>query len=265
MERRRIDVALVERGIFQSRERARAAVLAGEVRVNGVVVTKAGHPIGDDVAIDVVERARFVSRGGDKLAGALDSFGVDVSGVRAIDVGASTGGFTDCLLQRGAQSVVALDVGYGQLAWALRTDERVRVVERTNIRSVDPAELGAPFDLAVIDVSFISLRTVLPHVVATLGETGAVLALVKPQFEAGKGRVGKRGVVRDPELHREVLESSTAAATEAGLIVRGLGFSPIKGPEGNIEFWLWAARAGEAAEVDASDVVAKAHDTLGGV
>jgi 23S rRNA (cytidine1920-2'-O)/16S rRNA (cytidine1409-2'-O)-methyltransferase len=265
VERRRIDVALVERGLFSSRERARAAVLAGEVRVDGVTVTKAGHAIGDDAVIDVVERARFVSRGGEKLAGVLDALGVNVAGVRAIDVGASTGGFTDCLLQRGASSVVALDVGYGQLAWSLRTDERVRVVERTNIRNADSAELGAPFDLAVVDVSFISLRTVLPHVVAALGEEGAVLALVKPQFEAGKGRVGKRGVVRDAAIHSEVLKSSAAAARDAGLVVRGLGFSPIKGPEGNIEFWLWAARTGDATGVDADDVVAEAHRTLGGV
>lgn len=265
MERRRIDVALVERGFFSSRERARAAVLAGEVRVDGVTVTKAGHPVGDDVVIDVAQRARFVSRGGEKLAGALDAFGVDVAGARAIDVGASTGGFTDCLLQRGALSVVALDVGYGQLAWSLRTDERVRVVERTNIRSTDPVELGAPFDLAVVDVSFISLRTVLPHVVAALGEDGAVLALVKPQFEAGKGRVGKRGVVRDPAVHEDVLGSAALAAIEEGLVVRGLGFSPIKGPEGNIEFWLWAARTGEATEVEAAFVVAEAHRKLGGM
>jgi 23S rRNA (cytidine1920-2'-O)/16S rRNA (cytidine1409-2'-O)-methyltransferase len=265
MERRRIDVALVERGIFPSRERARAAVLAGEVRVDGVVVTKAGHAVHDDAAIEVVERPRFVSRGGDKLAGALDAFGTDVAGVRAIDIGASTGGFTDCLLQRGAQSVVALDVGYGQLAWSLRTDDRVTVVERTNVRAAKPSELGAPFDIAVIDVSFISLRTVLPHVVAMLGEDGAMLALVKPQFEAGKGRVGKRGVVRDPAIHEEVLESAAIAAADAGLVVRGLGFSPIKGPEGNIEFWLWAARAGEATPTRATDVVAEAHRTLGGM
>ena len=207
MTRRRIDAVLVDRGLFASREQARAAVLAGEVRVGGQVVTKAGQ----------IDRARRRHRG--RRAAALrlarrrqarrrarTCFGLDVAGVRAIDVGASTGGFTDCLLQRGAASVVAVDVGYGQLAWSLRTDPRVTVFERTNIRAADPAELGAPFDLVVIDVSFISLRTVLPHLVALLGDEGQIVALVKPQFEAGKGRVGKRGVVKDPAVHVEVLE-----------------------------------------------------------
>ena len=264
MTRRRIDAELVDRGLFASRERARAAVLAGEVRVAGQVVTKAGHTVEPDATIEVAERQRFVSRGGDKLAGALDTFALDVAGVRAVDVGASTGGFTDCLLQRGARSVVAIDVGYGQLAWSLRTDPRVTVVERTNIRVADPAELGAPFDLAVVDVSFISLRTVLPHVAALLGEGGAIVALVKPQFEAGKGRVGKKGVVKDAGVHAEVLEAAARAATEAGFVVRGLTFSPIKGPEGNIEFWLWAAREGEPTPRTAKDVVDEAHATLGG-
>jgi 23S rRNA (cytidine1920-2'-O)/16S rRNA (cytidine1409-2'-O)-methyltransferase len=264
MTRRRVDAELVERGLFASRERARAAVLAGEVRVGGQVVTKAGQAVEPDAVIDVAERQRFVSRGGDKLAGALDVFGLDVSGCRAVDVGASTGGFTDCLLQRGAVSVVAIDVGYGQLAWSLRTDPRVTVVERTNIRAVDPAELGAPFDLAVVDVSFISLRTVMPHVAALLGDEGQIVALVKPQFEAGKGRVGKRGVVKDPAIHIEVLEGAEAAVREAGLTVRGLTFSPIKGPEGNIEFWLWAVRSGVPATASAADVVKEAHLQLGG-
>jgi 23S rRNA (cytidine1920-2'-O)/16S rRNA (cytidine1409-2'-O)-methyltransferase len=262
--RRRIDAALVDRGLFESRERARAALLAGDVRVNGIPVTKAGQVIDSDAVIEVAERQRFVSRGGEKLSGALDVFGCDVAGARAIDVGASTGGFTDCLLQRGAASVVALDVGYGQLAWSLRTDERVTVVERTNIRATDPEELGAPFDLAVVDVSFISLRTVMPHVVGLLGEEGELIALVKPQFEAGKGRVGKRGVVKDPAVHAEVLEAAGNAAVAAGLVVRGLTFSPIKGPEGNIEFWLWAARSGASSTKSAQEVVDEAHLTLGG-
>jgi 23S rRNA (cytidine1920-2'-O)/16S rRNA (cytidine1409-2'-O)-methyltransferase len=262
--RRRIDAALVDRGLFSSRERARAALLAGEVSVGGHVVTKAGQMIESDAPIEVAERQRYVSRGGDKLAGALDTFGLDVAGARAIDVGASTGGFTDCLLQRGAASVVALDVGYGQLAWSLRTDERVTVVERTNIRSADADELGAPFDLAVVDVAFISLRTVMPHVVALLGEQGELVALVKPQFEAGKGRVGKRGVVKEPAIHVEVLAAVEAAAREAGFVVRGITFSPIKGPEGNIEFWLWAAREGAPTATTAREVVDQAHMTLGG-
>jgi 23S rRNA (cytidine1920-2'-O)/16S rRNA (cytidine1409-2'-O)-methyltransferase len=263
--RSRIDVILVERGLFPSRERARAALLAGEVRVAEQPVTKVGQLVDVDAAITVAERQRFVSRGGEKLSGALDVFALDVAGLRVVDVGASTGGFTDCVLQRGAQSVAAVDVGYGQLAWSLRTDPRVTVFERTNIRAADPQELGAPFDLAVIDVSFISLRKVMPNLLSLIdAEDGQLVALVKPQFEVGKGRVGKRGVVREPQLHAEVLEASADACTEAGLVVRGLTFSPIKGPEGNIEFWMWAARQGAPAEDSARSVVEAAHAKLGG-
>jgi 23S rRNA (cytidine1920-2'-O)/16S rRNA (cytidine1409-2'-O)-methyltransferase len=262
--RRRIDAELVDRGLFPSRERARAAILAGEVRVDGHVVTKAGHSIAEDASIEVASKQRYVSRGGDKLAGALDAFGLAVDGLRAVDVGASTGGFTDCLLQRGVSSVVAVDVGYGQLAWSLRQDPRVTVIERTNIRSVDPEQLGAPFDLAVVDVSFISLRTVLPHIAALVSEEGSIAALVKPQFEAGKGRVGKRGVVRDPAVHLDVLQSALGAARDAGFVVRGLTFSPIKGPEGNIEFWLWISRVGEPTAATPAEIVDAAHATLGG-
>ena len=264
MTRRRIDVLLAERGLFESREQARAAVLAGAVRVGGDTVTKAGQLVDVDATVEVAARPRFVSRGGDKLARALERFAVTVAGRRAIDVGASTGGFTDCLLQAGAASVVALDVGYGQLAWSLRTDDRVTVVERTNIRSVDPAALGAPFDLVVCDVSFISLRTVMPHLRALLGPGGDLLALVKPQFEAGKARVGKKGVVRDPTVHAEVLDRAQVAARECGLVVRGLDYSPVRGPEGNIEFWLWAAGLGAPAEVTSASVVEAAHEALGG-
>lgn len=264
MTRRRIDTLLVESGLFPSRERARAAVLAGEVRVNDEVVRKAGDLVPEDARIDVAERPRFVSRGGDKLAGALEVFGMDVRGLRAIDVGASTGGFTDCLLQSGAASVVALDVGYGQLAWSLRTDPRVTTVERTNVRHAKPDELGAPFDLVVADVSFISLRTVLPHLTALLAPEGELVALVKPQFEAGKARVGKRGVVKDPAVHQAVLEEVIGVLREHGLALRGLTFSPIKGPEGNIEFWARAGRGGEAAGICPADVVTAAHERLGG-
>ena len=264
MTRSRIDAVLVDRGLFASRERARAAVLAGEVRVAGEVVTKAGHQVEADVPIEVAEKQRFVSRGGEKLLGALEAFGLDVSGMRVVDVGASTGGFTDCLLQRGASSVVAVDVGYGQLAWSLRTDPRVMVFERLNIRAADPDELGAPFDLVVIDVSFISLRIVMPHLLGLIGDEGQLVALVKPQFEAGKGRVGKRGVVRDAAVHEDVLRGAVDAAHEGGLVIRGLTYSPIKGPEGNIEFWMWAARRGEPTDATAESVVAAAHSELGG-
>lgn len=264
MTRRRIDAELVDRGLFSSRERARAAVLAGEVRVGGEVVTKAGHAVAEDAVIEVAERQRFVSRGGDKLNGALDVFALPIDGKRAADVGASTGGFTDCLLQHGAVSVCAVDVGYGQLAWSLRSDDRVTVFERTNIRHANPTELGAPFDLVVVDVSFISLRVVMPALLALLGEHADLVALVKPQFEAGKGRVGKRGVVRDVETHVDVVSAAVETARASGLVVRGLTFSPIKGPEGNIEFWMWASRDGEPTMVSAREIAESAHEILGG-
>jgi 23S rRNA (cytidine1920-2'-O)/16S rRNA (cytidine1409-2'-O)-methyltransferase len=262
--RRRADVALVEAGLFPSREQARAAILAGDVRTSGRPLTKAGEPVAADAVFEVAEGPRFVSRGGLKLDAALDTFGLDVAGARCVDVGASTGGFTDCLLQRGAATVTAIDVGYGQLAWSLRTDPRVTVVERTNIRGVEPEAVGAPFDVAVVDVSFISLAVVLPAVLGLLSPAGSVVALVKPQFEAGKARVGKRGVVKDPAVHADVLESAAGAAAALGLVVRGLTFSPITGPEGNIEFWMWAARKGPPAAETPGDVVAQAHEQLGG-
>jgi 23S rRNA (cytidine1920-2'-O)/16S rRNA (cytidine1409-2'-O)-methyltransferase len=217
-----------------------------------------------DATFEVEPAQEYVSRGGHKIAGALDDFGIAVEGLRAVDVGASTGGFTDCLLQRGAVSVTAIDVGYGQLAWKLRSDERVTVIERTNIRSVGADVAGAPFDLAVADVSFISLGKVLPHLMGLLKPDGEVLALVKPQFEAGKGRVGKRGVVRDPAVHAEVLEAVERAAGAAGFVVRGMTWSPITGPEGNIEFWIRLALQGEPASIDHADLVRAAHESLGG-
>ncbi|PKQ10370.1 MAG: TlyA family rRNA (cytidine-2'-O)-methyltransferase [Actinobacteria bacterium HGW-Actinobacteria-9] len=263
MSRRRIDVILAERGLFESRERARAAILAGEVRVGGQVITKAGEQVAEDVEVQVAEMQRYVSRGGTKLAGALDALSLDVTGARAVDVGASTGGFTDCLLQRGAESVSAVDVGYGQLAWQLRQDPRVRVFERTNIRSVDPVAIGAPFDLAVVDVSFIGVLKVLPNVLELLGPEGEMMVLVKPQFEIGKGRVGKKGVVRDPAAHVEVLESVMSGMRTSGLSVKGATWSPITGPEGNIEFWIRADRSGEDEVVDVAGLVAAAHESLG--
>lgn len=264
MATRRLDVELTDRGLFPSREQARAAILGGRVSVDGEFVTKAGTGVAADAAIHVTPAAAFVSRGGVKLAGALDSFGFDPRDLSVIDVGASTGGFTDCLLQRGAASVTAVDVGYGQLAWSLRNDPRVRVLERTNIRSADPGVLGGPYDLAVIDVSFIGLAKVLPFVVPLLSADASVIALVKPQFEAGKGRVGKKGVVRDASVHTEVLDSVVRAVEGSGWVVRRLGWSPITGPEGNIEFWIWAARAGRSTSDEPATVVAAAHAALGG-
>lgn len=264
MARRRADAALVETGHFASREQAKAAILAGRVRIGDTPVLKAGTDVSDDVVFVVEAAQEYVSRGGHKLAGALDAFGIGVEGLRAVDVGASTGGFTDCLLQRGAVAVTAIDVGYGQLAWKLRCDERVTVLERTNIRSVEGELAGAPFDIAVIDVSFIGLAKVLPHVESVLAPSGEVVALVKPQFEAGKGRVGKKGVVRDPAVHADVLAHVAADAASVGFVVRGAAWSPITGPEGNIEFWLRLAREGEAADVDYTLLVSEAHAALGG-
>ncbi len=262
MNRQRADVVLTERGVFPSRERARAAIMAGEVRIGGRQVRKAGEIVEAQAEVEVASGPRYVSRGGEKLEGALERFGVDVAGMRAVDVGASTGGFTDCLLQHGVADVVAIDVGYGQLAWEIRRDRRVRVFERTNIRKVTPEMVGAPFDLAVIDVSFIGLSKVLPSVCRLLDEKGQLLALVKPQFEVGKSRVGKKGVVRDPLIHEEALRGVATAAEEQGLIVRDMTWSPLTGPEGNIEFWLWAARGGTRMQSDPAEVVARAHAEL---
>jgi 23S rRNA (cytidine1920-2'-O)/16S rRNA (cytidine1409-2'-O)-methyltransferase len=263
MARRRADAALVEAGLFTSREQAKAAILAGRVTSGGKPLNKAGADVADDAVFEVEPAQEYVSRGGHKLAGALDDFGMSVEGLRAVDVGASTGGFTDCLLQRGVVAVTAIDVGYGQLAWKLRCDERVTVLERTNIRNVEPDVVGAPFDLAVVDVSFIGLGKVLPHLAGMLTADGEVVALVKPQFEAGKGRVGKRGVVRDAAVHTDVLETVDREARDAGWVVRGMTWSPLTGPEGNIEFWIRLARGGEPEPIDHADLVRAAHEALG--
>ncbi|MDA3936122.1 MAG: TlyA family RNA methyltransferase [Actinomycetota bacterium] len=263
MTRHRADVVLADRGLFPSREQAKAAIIAGQVRLNGQVVQKAGQDVDPEGEFEIERGPQYVSRGGHKLDGALEGFRIDVTGLRAIDVGASTGGFTDRLLQGGAESVVAVDVGYGQLAWRLRNDERVKVFERTNIRSAEPEALGAPFDLAVIDVSFIGLAKVLPRVLSMLTDEGQLVGLVKPQFEAGKGRVGKKGVVRDPQIHTEVLEAIRDTLVDSGLVVRGLTWSPIKGPEGNIEFWVWASFTGQSVIETPGRIVELAHESLG--
>jgi len=262
--RQRADALLVDLGFFGSREQAHAAILAGEVRIDGDILDKPGRQLSPEAGIVVAARPKYVSRGGLKLAEALERFGIDPSGMRALDVGASTGGFSDCLLQHGAVSVVALDVGYGQLAWSLRTDPRVTVFERTNIRSADPSVLGAPFDIAVVDVSFISLLKVLGPVSSMVGEDGCIVALVKPQFEAGKGRVGKKGVVRDASVHVDVLRAVVEGSRASGWVVRGLTWSPVRGPEGNIEFLMWLSREGESSAVEAEEAVARAHEALGG-
>ncbi|MGI8558112.1 MAG: TlyA family RNA methyltransferase [Solirubrobacteraceae bacterium] len=237
MTKRRLDALLAERGLFESRSRAAAAVMAGDVRLGeqGPLATKPGQMLAADVALHVAERPRFVSRGGIKLANALASASLDVAGLRCLDVGASTGGFTDCLLQAGAEHVICVDVAYGELAWTIRQDPRVTVLERTNARSLRADALPYAADLIVVDVSFISLRTVLPAVLACAAAEFASLALVKPQFELGRGRVGKGGVVREPAQRREALVGVGEAARELGRGLQAFYSSGLAGPKGNRE------------------------------
>jgi 23S rRNA (cytidine1920-2'-O)/16S rRNA (cytidine1409-2'-O)-methyltransferase len=243
----RLDTVLVERGLAASRERARAMILAAQVRVDGQIVSKAGHPTAPAAEVTLVEPDHpYVGRGGVKLAHALDVFAVDPVGRLALDVGASTGGFTDVLLRRGAARVVALDVGHGQLDWRLRNDPRVHVIERVNARTLTADQLPAgarAFDLAVMDVSFISVRQVLPAIVPLLAAGGDLVVLVKPQFEAGRDEVGKGGLVRDAGVHARVVEDVAAAASALGLTRVATTDSPITGSEGNREFFLHLRRA----------------------
>ncbi len=244
----RIDKILVDRGLAQSRERARALVMAGQVVVSDHLAEKPGQmaPLDAEVRLkgDILP---FVSRGGLKLQKALDEFKVDVTGLVALDVGASTGGFTDCLLQRGSRRVFAVDVGYGQLAWKLRNDERVVNLEKTNIRYLTPEKLQEIPDIAVIDASFISLEKVLPATMALIRRDGLIIALIKPQFEVGRGEVGKGGVVRDAEKHRKVIEGIKSLAISLGLVVKGVTESPLLGPKGNREFLILLGKREDAA------------------
>lgn len=234
---------MVELGLAPSRARAQALIMAAKVLVDGQPVTKAAHPVPPQADIELKEKDHpFVSRGGLKLVHGLDHFGLDPSGLRCLDVGASTGGFTDCLLQNGAGHVVAVDVGYGQLDWRLREDDRVTVLERTNGRHLAPEMIGGPVKAAVTDVSFISLTLILPPMLRALEPDGWLIALIKPQFEAGREQVGKGGVVRDPAVHQAVQEKILNFLEEAGVRVLGLTPSPIKGPKGNREFLIAAAK-----------------------
>jgi 23S rRNA (cytidine1920-2'-O)/16S rRNA (cytidine1409-2'-O)-methyltransferase len=237
--KQRLDLLLVARGLAATREQARRLIMAGEVSVDGQVQDKPGFAVAATAAVAVKAPLPYVSRGGLKLAAGLDAFGLDPRGKVAVDVGASTGGFTDCLLQRGAARVYAVDVGYGQLAWKLQTDGRVVVLDRTNVRYLEQLPGGALADLGVIDASFISLDLVLPPTLRLLQPQGEVVALIKPQFEAGKDDVGKGGVVRDRRVHRRVLLETAAMAHSLGLTVCGLTVSPAPGPAGNIEFLIW--------------------------
>lgn len=265
--KKRLDVLLVERGLAETRTKAQAVIMSGLVYVSGQKADKPGMSFDENSEIEVRgATCPYVSRGGLKLEKALRDFGVDPTGFVCSDSGASTGGFTDCLLQQGAKKVFAIDVGYGQLDWKIRSDPRVVVMERTNVRYVTPEQLGEPLDLSVIDVSFISLRIVLPVIKTFLKEkAGQVLCLIKPQFEAGKEKVGKKGVVRDPAVHKEVLDDFVTLTKEIDFKILGLTFSPVKGPEGNIEFLAHLTLADvEGIEPDTAMVVSQAHETLKG-
>ncbi len=265
--RRRLDAELVRRGLTVSRQRALEAIGAGRVLVGGIPARSAARRVTADEPISLSGQGpRFVSRGGEKLAGALEHFGVPVSGRRALDAGASTGGFTDCLLQAGAAHVVAVDVGHGQLAWSLRTDPRVTVLERTNVRNLDAGDIGGAVELCAADLSFISLATCAPALARCTGLDAELLLLVKPQFEAGRSQVGKGGVVRDPSVHREVLRRVRDHIAGAGLRAVAVLPSPLRGADGNVEFFLHCRKDAGATlgddELDAA--VAAAHGARAG-
>ena len=240
MAKKRLDALLVEQGFFDTRSKAQAAIMAGQILVNDLKVDKPGTQVADEVKIRIIgNKLPYVSRGGLKLEKALKVFPISLKDKIVADIGASTGGFTDCSLQNGARKVYAIDVGYGQLAWSLRNDERVVNMERTNVRYLDESSLPEKIQIATIDVAFISLDKVLPAVKKLLSNDGSVIALIKPQFEAGKDKVGKRGVVRDPKVHEEVIEKVLNMARDEKFGIGGLDYSPIKGPEGNIEYLLY--------------------------
>jgi 23S rRNA (cytidine1920-2'-O)/16S rRNA (cytidine1409-2'-O)-methyltransferase len=263
MSRTRIDVLLFEKGLCESRERARTEIMSGNVYADGQKIIKPGTAVFDDCVLELRGSAlKFVSRGGLKLEKALDFFGVSPERKVCIDCGASTGGFTDCLLKRGAVKVYAVDVGYGQLAWALRNDPRVVTMERTNVRYLTPDQIPDKLQLAVIDVSFISLKLVIPPVKELMGEDGEIVCLIKPQFEAGREKVGKKGVVRDIDTHKEIVQEFIENAEKFGFSVKNITFSPIKGPEGNIEFLGHLSLAGQYADLDITKIVQDAHSEL---
>ncbi len=264
--KKRIDVLLFERGLAPSREKARALIMAGNVYVNNQKFDKPGDTVSDDAQIEVRGHTlQYVSRGGLKLEKAMQLFPISLQGSICMDIGASTGGFTDCMLQNGAQKVYSVDVGYGQLAWQLRQDPRVVNLERTNARYLTRAQIPEEIDFFSVDVSFISLRIILPAVRPLLRDGGRAVCLIKPQFEAGRDKVGKKGVVRDKAVHEAVVETICAFALEAGYSVLGLTFSPVKGPEGNIEYLVYLEKSAapvNAAGCTAHDVVEDSHAAL---
>lgn len=262
----RLDVLLVKHGLAESREKAKAVIMSGIVYVDGQKEDKAGQTFADTANIEVRgSTLKYVSRGGLKLEKAMECFDVSVKDKVCMDIGASSGGFTDCMLQNGAKKVYAVDVGHGQLAWKLRNDTRVVVMEKTNIRYVKPEDIGESIDFASIDVSFISLSKVLPAAYNLLGERGEIVALIKPQFEAGREKVGKKGVVREKSTHIEVIQNCFAYAKENGFFVRELEFSPVKGPEGNIEYLYHLVKSCDIdidIDIDIENVVSTAHEKL---
>ena len=259
----RLDAKIAELGLAESREKAKAFIMAGLVYVNGMKAVKAGMTVTNKDNIEVRGTSEFVSRGGHKLKKAMQSFPIDLNDKICMDVGASTGGFTDCMLQNGASKVYSVDVGYGQLAWKLRSDDRVVNLERTNIRYITDEIVPDKIDFFSVDVSFISLTLVLPAVKNLLAEKGAGVCLIKPQFEAGREKVGKKGVVRDKNVHIEVIEKIWNFASECGFKILGLDYSPIKGPEGNIEYLIYISLEGETTnDYDITSVVESSHTDL---
>ena len=266
MAKERLDILLVERGLAGSRERAKRMIMAGEVLVDGQKIDKAGTTVKAEAEIRLLGHdIPYVSRGGLKLEKAMKEFGVRLQDKAAADIGASTGGFTDCMLQNGAKKVYAIDVGYGQLAWSLRTDDRVVNLERTNFRHITEEQVPEAIDFASVDVSFISLKHIFPNLHLLLRPCGQAVCLIKPQFEAGRDKVGKKGVVREAATHLEVVERVIGMAIENGFSVLGLEFSPVKGPEGNIEYLLYVEKSeapAVAPEVDPAALVGRSHEAL---
>ncbi|MCI6692991.1 MAG: TlyA family RNA methyltransferase [Clostridium sp.] len=266
-KKERLDILLVEKGIFTSRERAKTSIMAGKIFVDGQRVDKAGEKVSVDAEIIFKgQEIPYVSRGGLKLEKAMKEFGISLKNKTCMDIGASTGGFTDCMLQNGAKKVFSIDVGYGQFAWKLRTDPRVVCMERTNIRYVTPDDIGELTDFASIDVSFISLKKIMPATINLLSDKGEVVALIKPQFEAGKEKVGKKGVVRDINVHNEVVKSIVDYLLSQGLNILALSYSPIKGPEGNIEYLVYFTkdkdRESKFSIDDVEIIVDQSHNLL---
>ena len=264
MAKKRLDVMMTERALAESRQKAQAIIMAGQVYVNGQKVDKAGAPVAEDAQIEVRGKTlAYVSRGGLKLEKAVKRWPIQLKGAVCADIGSSTGGFTDCMLQQGADKVYAVDSGYNQLDWRLRNDPRVVCMERTNARYLDREQIPDELDFFSVDVSFISLRIILPPMRPLIKETGEAVCLIKPQFEAGKEKVGKKGVVRDPAVHLEVLENFLVHAKDAGFTVKDITFSPIKGPEGNIEYLGYLSAAeGPAYEGDLKELVRMSHEDL---